>query len=190
MDRSFASGFDLPGQTLMPHDVVAVAALPDALCWHVLYVKSRQEKALAEELAAMGIDHYLPLERQLRFHRNRKTHVELPLFPGYLFLHGTIDEVYSADRTKRVARLIRVSDQLQIERDLNNLKLALTNGTPLRAHAYLSRGTRVEVRTGPLQGLQGIVEDSSRLDRVILQVEMLARAVSLEIDGAMVSPID
>jgi transcription antitermination factor NusG len=190
MDRSLELGFEAPAQILTSQDVSGVEPSPRALCWHVLYVKSRQEKALAEELSAMGIDHYLPLERQLRFHRNRKTHVELPLFPGYLFLHGTIDEMYSADRTKRVARLIHVSDQVQIERDLCNLKLAISNGTPLRAHAYLSRGTRVEVKAGPLKGLQGIVEDSSRLDRVILQVEMLARAVSLEVDGAMVSPID
>jgi transcriptional antiterminator NusG len=170
----------------------AVQDAPERLAgekWHVLYVKSRQEKALSDELSAMRIRHYLPLLRKPRFYRRRKRHVELPLFPGYMFLFGVLDDVYSADRTKRVARVIRVADQQQMELDLKNLRLAESNGAVLRSHTYLRRGTKVEVQEGPLRGLQGIVENATRPSKLVLQVQMLARAASLEIDGALVGPI-
>src|SRR5688572_7208631 len=70
--------------------------------WYVLHVKSRQEKTLAEDLLVRGIDYYLPLIRRIRMYGRRKANVEVPLFPGYLFLKGTLEQVYTADRTGRV----------------------------------------------------------------------------------------
>src|SRR5437762_1028877 len=74
--------------------------------WHVLQTKSRQEKLLRESLEARGMRVYLPLVEVQRNYGGRRAKVELPLFPGYLFLQGTLEEMYEADRTKRVARVI------------------------------------------------------------------------------------
>jgi transcription antitermination factor NusG len=52
------------------------------------------------------------------------------------------------------------------------------------------KGVRVEVRSGPFQGLQGVIEDRAKESRLILQVDVLGRAVTLEIHGAQVEPID
>src|SRR5439155_10333768 len=79
--------------------------------WYVLHTKSRQEKILADELAARRVEHYLPLIKRPRFYGKRKAVVEEPLFPGYVFLFGDLDHAYVADRTKRVANIITVADQ-------------------------------------------------------------------------------
>lgn len=158
--------------------------------WHLLHTKSRQEKALSETLAAKGIAHYLPLAHVNRTYGARKATVELPLFPGYLFLKGNLDEVYSADRTKRVAGIIRVVDQQKIGWELRNLALALTNDMPLDPYPYLRAGLKVEVRSGPLLGLQGVIESRTKRDRLILQVDVLGQATSLEIDGAILNVIE
>src|SRR5687768_8107191 len=110
--------------------------------WHVLHVKSRQEKALTADLRAMGIAHFLPLVRQVRFHGGRKATVEAPLFPGYVFLRGSLDETYTADRTRRVAGIIKVADQKHLEWELRNIHLALSRQAPLMAYAHLKRGVR------------------------------------------------
>jgi transcription termination/antitermination protein NusG len=157
--------------------------------WVVLHTKSRQEKILADDLKVLGIACFLPLIKQVRFYGNRKAMVETPLFPGYVFLRGTMDQAYEADRTKRVARIITVADQKQIEWELGNLHLALSGGAPLEPYPYLKKGVRVEVRSGPFRGLQGVIEDRLNAQRLILQVDMLGRAVSLEIDGALLEPI-
>jgi transcription antitermination factor NusG len=53
----------------------------------------------------------------------------------------------------------------------------------------LVAGTKVEVRAGPFRGLQGVVDSRLKQNRLLLQVEMLSRAVSVEIDAALLDPI-
>jgi transcription antitermination factor NusG len=157
--------------------------------WHVLHTKSRQEKVVAADLAAMGIAHYLPLVRQVRYYGRRKAKVAMPLFPGYVFLRGSLDQVYAADRTKRIANIIAVNAQDQLDWELRNLHLALSKDADLTPFPYLRKGVRVEVRSGPFRGLQGVIEGPAAESRLVLQVDLLGRAVSLEIEGALLDPI-
>lgn len=158
--------------------------------WHVLHTRSRQEKLLAADLAAMGIPYFLPLIREKKHYGKRAVIVETPMFTGYLFLRGTLDEAYRADRTKRVAAVIQVKDQPQIQWELRNLHFALIHSVPLDPFPALVKGVRVEVKSGPLRGLQGIIEDKRRPDRMVLQVELLGRGVSLEVDGSLLDRVD
>lgn len=157
--------------------------------WHLLLVKSHQERLLSRALASMGVAHYLPLVRRIRYWGARKAVVQDPLFPGYVFLRGELDEVYRADRTRRVARIVPVPDQKQIDWELRNIHLALLNDAMLQPYPCLSNGTRVEVRCGPFQGVQGVVSDRARENRLILQVRMLGTATSLEIDAALLDRV-
>jgi transcription antitermination factor NusG len=158
--------------------------------WLVLHVKSRQEKALSNDLAAMSVQHYLPVTTERRIHAGRKVSVQVPVFPGYLFLRGSLDEAYRADRTRRVANIIHVADQIGLNAELFNFRLAIQNNVPLLNHAWLMNGVEVEIIAGPLMGLKGLVEDRHCLDRVILRVNILGRAVSIEVDSSCVAAID
>ena len=167
--------------------VAPVEAWPDMSlgAWFVLRTKARQEKVLAHDLANRGISNFLPLITCTKFYGGRRARVELPLFPGYVFLHGDVDQAYEADRTRRVAQIIRVNDQHRMNDELRNIHIALGAHATLDPYPYLRAGVRVEVREGPFRGLQGIVEDRTRLDRLILLVDTLGQAVSLEIDGSL-----
>ena len=158
--------------------------------WHVLHTKSRQEKLLATTLTDMGIQYYLPLVRRVRYYGRRKVLVEMPLFPGYVFLRGSRDDAFRADRSRRIAQIIAVSDQNQIEWEIANLRLALARLAPLEPYPYISEGMRVEVRSGPFRGLQGYVLQRRKLDRLILRVNSFGKCASLEIDGSLLEPID
>jgi transcription termination/antitermination protein NusG len=158
--------------------------------WFVIHTKSRQEKILSGELERMGVVNYLPLIRQVRYYGRRKFKVEQPLFAGYLFLRGSTEQAYLADRTHRVAQIIKVSDQEHLTWELCNIQQALSYGAVLDSFPFLRKGVRVEVRSGPFRGLQGIIEDTTKNDRLILQVRTLGRAVCLEIEGALLDPLD
>lgn len=178
---------ELYGETAVSRRVIGPH---ETAVWTVLQTRSRQEKALAGDLTAKGIQHYLPLVRRVQVYGGRKFQVELPLFPGYLFVHGSIEDAYTADRTRRVAKIIRVADQKNLDWELRNLRLALEGTVALDPYPYLKRGVRVEVRSGALQGLQGLVEHRSGVNRLILQIDMLGRAVSLEIDASLLDPLE
>lgn len=162
----------------------AVQSAPARGSWYVLHTRSRQEKVLAAELSARDVGHYLPLITRTRYRGPRKVVVDEPLFPGYVFLFGDVDQAYFADRTKRVANIIPVPDQRRFEGELRIIRLALSQDAKLDPYPHLARGVRVEVRSGPFRGLQGIIEDKAKEARLILQVDVLGRAVSLEIQGA------
>lgn len=172
--------------------MIAEAHLPtrDKGDWFVIHTKSRQEKALQQDLAARDVHCYLPLVRQVRFYGSRKFTVEEPLFPGYVFLRGQKDDAYAADRTKRVANILTVNDQVRIDWELRNLALALGQGLRLDPYPYLKVGYRAEVRSGPFRGLQGLIERRTGADRLVLTVDMLGRALSLEMHGALLEPLE
>jgi transcription antitermination factor NusG len=170
----------------------AAIALPDASRgeWFVLRTKSRQEKVLAKDLAAHGIGNFLPIITTERLYAGQRFNVELPLFPGYLFLRGSMDDAYYADRTKRIAQIIRVGDQRKLDAELSSLATVLGSSQRLDPFPYLKAGVRVEIRCGPLQGVRGVIEDRTRKHRVVLQVDALGQAVSLEVDAAIVDIVD
>jgi transcription antitermination factor NusG len=158
--------------------------------WYVLRTRSRQEKVLANSLQARGVGQYLPLVTCTRMYGGRRAKVELPLFPGYLFVCGQPEDVYEADRSGRVAQIIPVGNQSRFDQELRNIYLALEVNATLDPYPYLAKGTHVEVTDGPLRGIRGIVADRACPTRLILQIEMLGQAVAVEIDGACLSVID
>lgn len=158
--------------------------------WFVLQTKSRQEKVLAKDLQARGIRYFLPLVRAVRSYGGRAATVELPLFPGYLFLRGTLDEAYLSDRTRRVAGILNVHDQEKMGWELRNIAMAVGGGVQLDPYPYLQDGVRVEVRAGPFRGMQGLIDGRGKGGLLILQVHLLGRAVSMEVDGSLLDVIE
>lgn len=176
-------------------NTAGIALLPEVTAtainrWYILHTRSRQEKVVALALGSMGVDHYLPLVTRVQFYGKRKVKVKAPLFPGYLFLHGMRDQAFDVDRTGRIAQIIDVPDQAQLAFELKNIQLALKSDTVLDPYPYLHEGIHVEVRSGPFRGIQGLIESRTKCHRLILQVDVLGQASSLEIDGSLLEPIE
>lgn len=158
--------------------------------WLVLHTRSRQEKAVAADLAALQAEYFLPLVAQVRYYGRRKVRADLPLFPGYVFMHGSLDQAYQVDRAGRLANIIQVPDQQGLADELAQIRQALCVGAELRPDAYLRCGMQVEVRSGPFKGVRGVIESFGKRSRLILQIQALGQASSLEIDGSLLEPIE
>ncbi len=163
---------------------------PGVGLWHVIHTKPRQEKALVKSISGQGIHYFLPLVRQIRIYGHRRREVELPLFPGYVFLRGTVEETYCAMDTRRAVRVLSVTDQDGMDHDLHQIAMALRGEGVLDPYPYLREGVRVRVRSGPFCGLEGLVDAKKRGDRIILIVRTIGRATSLEIDASLLEVID
>ncbi len=159
--------------------------------WHVLHTKSRQEKAVAAALNAAGFSTYLPLLAHVRFYGHRKRRVELPLFSSYVFLSGPREATHLAIATGRVANVIPVADQNRFEHEVRQIRKALDGGAQLHPYSFLTRGRRVRVTAGPFRDIEGLIEEEPGCaDRLVLQVQALGRATSLEIDISLLQPVD
>ncbi|MFB0553836.1 MAG: transcription termination/antitermination protein NusG [Phycisphaerae bacterium] len=158
--------------------------------WWVAHTRSRNEKALAHDLISKNISYFLPMSWKVRRRSRRKIRSFLPLFSGYLFFCGQENQRIELLKTNRVANLIEVHDQEKLLDELVQIAHALQTGAPLLPHKYIKAGERCRVIAGPLIGLEGIVVTTRGATRLVLQVDILGQAASVEIDIDMIEVID
>ena len=152
--------------------------------WYALYVKSRTEKKVAEELKAENIEFYLPLEKKLRQWSDRKKWVEEPLFRSYIFVNITPKEyfrvLYLPGAVKYVSfegNAVPVPQQ-QIEA----IKIYLEESDPfLLENEKWAVGQPVEVIAGKLTGLKGVLITAKNKKRVKVQIDVVGSSIILQI---------
>jgi len=74
--------------------------------WYAIYTRSRREKKVSMELEERGLEHFLPLVPQLRYWKDRKKIVKMPIFPGYVFVNIKLSEKIRVLRANGVIRFI------------------------------------------------------------------------------------
>jgi transcriptional antiterminator RfaH len=158
--------------------------------WWVAHTKSRNEKALAQDLIRKDISYFLPMTWRVRRQRGRTLRSLLPLFGGYLFFCGQESQRIELLRTNRVANLIEVKDQKKLLDELLQFEQALRAGVPLVPYKYIRAGQRCRVTAGPLADLCGTVVRTKNVTRLVLQIDMLGQAASVEIDIDMVEILE
>ena len=158
--------------------------------WWVVHTRSRNEKALAHDLISKNVSYFLPMSWKVSRRSRRTVRSLLPLFSGYLFFCGKEDQRVELLRTNRVANLIEVIDQETLLDELMQIDQALRAGAPLTPHKYIKAGKRCKVIAGPFIGLEGIVVRTKKATRLVLQVDMLGQASSVEIDIDMIEVLD
>lgn len=150
--------------------------------WWVVHTKSRNEKSLAQDLIVRDVCYFLPMRWQKRHVRGRKIKSLLPLFSGYLFVCGEEAERLKVLQTNRAANIIPVKDQQCLIEELTCIERALLAGVDLQPHKYVKAGSRCRVTSGPLKDIEGIVDKTGSGTRLILKVDMLGQAASVEVD--------
>jgi transcription antitermination factor NusG len=158
--------------------------------WWVAHTKSRNEKALAHDLINREINYFLPMTWKVRRKSRRTIKSLLPLFSGYVFFCGDENQRLELLRTDRVANLIEVKNQQQLINELVQIERVLRTGEPITPHKYLKKGQKCRVIAGPLMGVQGIIVSLKGQTRLVLQVDMLGQAASVEIEIDMIEPVE
>ena len=164
-------------------------AAPDR--WIVLHTRSRQEKAVGRQLAATRQEYRLPLVRRVTATSNSHRKVTVPLFPGYVFLHGQPEAAYEAVSSKRVCQILEVRDQARLEAELADVMRAVESQPLVERYIGIPPGTHCRVVRGPLKGVEGHVLDerNARSTRLILSVDMLGQGASVEIERDFLEPL-
>ena len=150
--------------------------------WYAVNTQPYQEARADENLRRQGFYSWLPRFRRPRKHARRTDHVLAPLFPGYLFvrLDPEIERWRSINGTFGVVRLLcngdtplAVPDGL-VEEIMQRRDGSGTVVVPLRR---LAVGEAVRVAVGPFADLEGLFQEMSGRDRVVLLFNLLGRKV-------------
>lgn len=153
--------------------------------WYAAYTFPRHEKAVAEQLRTKLVDNYLPVFEKLSRWKDRMARVQLPLFPGYVFVRIPLRERIKVLESSGVLRLVGFNGHPTPlpEGEIESLKmyLAFRKAEPF---PYLTAGKRVEVRAGPLAGLEGVVVRRKGRMRIVVSIDSIQRSIALELEAA------
>ncbi|OQX71698.1 MAG: hypothetical protein B6D62_01535 [Candidatus Cloacimonas sp. 4484_275] len=149
--------------------------------WFVVYVKPNRAKKLAEYAFRNGIHYFLPLKDSIRVYGNRKIKFTKPLFPGYIFIKCNPKERQKLIISGHIVKFLNVDNENELLFSLKQINFGRERGVNFSAHKYIRKGMRVEIVSGALKGMKGFVEESEKLDKVILQVDILRQAVSVSV---------
>jgi transcriptional antiterminator RfaH len=173
---------------MAPEDLLSNPAVleADSSDWWVLHTRPRAEKSLARHFLARDVSFFLPLYQHQWRTRGRLFRAHMPLFPGYLFLRGDADTRVLALETNQVVRTLPVVDTNQLCADLIRIHRMMQAGMLLAPEEQLQPGTPVEIVAGPLAGLEGKILQRGKQLRFFVEVRLLQRGVSVEIEGWMI----
>jgi transcriptional antiterminator RfaH len=177
--------------SVYPEELFAVPSSipPGERAWWVLHTKPRQEKSITRQLLKQSIPFFLPLADRRLVMRGRVVCSHVPLFPSYVFLFGNRDERVAALATGRVVQSLEVANQEELWRDLAQVKRLLDSGAAVRPEGRLVPGTAVEISSGPLAGLKGVILSESTKKRFVVQVDFLQQGASVLLDDFYLTPV-
>jgi transcription antitermination factor NusG len=159
--------------------------------WYVAYTSANHEKRVTEQFARRSVEHFLPLYESVRRWKDRRMKLQLPLFPGYVFVRFALGNRLKVLQVPGVARLVGFNGQPAVLPDSEVEALRIGTAVDLFAepHPYLTVGRRVKVKRGPLEGVEGILVRKKNALRLVLSVDLIMRSASVEIEAGDVEAI-
>lgn len=158
--------------------------------WYAAHTSANHEKRVALQVAQRSLEHFLPVYESVRQWKDRRIKLELPLFPGYVFVRLALRDRLRVLQVPGVARLVGfngVPTSLPDE-EIERLRVALAEGLRAEPHPYLKVGRRVRITRGPLAGREGLLKRWKGGLRVVLSIESIQRSISMEVDASSVMP--
>ncbi len=158
--------------------------------WYAAHTRANHEKRLAEQLAERSVEHFLPLYACVRRWKDRRVTLQLPLFPGYILVRLPLRERMRVLQIPGVARLVGFngSPAPLPDAEIEALREKLNRQVRAEPHPYLQAGRRVRVRTGPLEGFEGILVRRKHKYRIVVSIDLIMRSIAAEVDLADVEP--
>lgn len=158
--------------------------------WYAAYTCANHEKRVLDQLDRRSIESFLPVYGSIRRWKDRKVRLELPLFPGYIFIRLALCDQLRILEVPSVVRLVGFGGKaLELPAaEIENLRAAMGRHARIEPYPYLCAGRRVCVTSGPLAGLTGIVIRRKGMSRLVLSVDQILRSAIAEIDATDVEP--
>jgi len=159
--------------------------------WFAAYTSPRHEKHVSLQMQCRGIQNFLPLYKSIRRWKDRRKELELPIFPGYLFVRIALRERLNVLQLPGVVDLVSFQGRPAPlpDAEIEMLQRRLLHSAGLQPHPFLTVGRRVRVHSGPMAGTEGILVRKRDKLRVVLSIELIRRSVAMEIDQSDIEPL-
>jgi transcription termination/antitermination protein NusG len=160
--------------------------------WFAVRVRSRHEALIKATLENKGYEAFLPTYRPVRGRRRSSATEVRALFPGYLFCRFDPKRRLPILVTPGVIQIVGVAktpvpvDEAELEY-VRRVVEANASASPVQ---YMEVGQKVRLESGPLAGIEGILQEIKNTTRLVVCVTVLRRSLAVEIDADWVGLSD
>jgi len=151
------------------------------LAWFVAHTRPRREKKLKAYCERDGTLVTLPCYRTVHKYRGKTVVFEKPLFPGYVFLQLRPEQQQRVIQSEHVARLLTVPDQPLFIRQLGDILRVLATNSDVFLAPAIGAGSWVKIKSGPLRGMDGWVEQRYGPTTVLLRLDFIGQAAAVKV---------
>ena len=158
--------------------------------WFAMHTRHQHELKVSQILSNKGFETFLPIYQAKRQWSDRKKSLYLPLFPGYVFVAQIGERRYDVLNTQGVAAIVSTAGIPSeiAEEEIDVVRKCATDSTKVEPHPYMQIGDEVRVCSGPLTGTYGFLVRKKDSYRLVVCVEILGRAASVELGAADLEP--
>lgn len=151
--------------------------------WFVAHTRPRQEKKLKGFCDREQIAATLPCYQTVHKYRGKTVTFRKPLFPGYVFLQLSAGQKQLVLQSDHVANLLVVVDQGRFKRQLGEILAALDTELEIRLAPQIGQGCKVKIKSGPLRGMEGWVEERYGMATVLLRLDFIGQAAAVKLQA-------
>jgi len=165
----------------------------ESLDWLVLQTRARFERRASNQLLSQHQQAFVPVARERRRWTDRYETLELPMFPGYVFVRAVLK---AADRLAILqssgvfgfvtykGTIARVSDQ-----QIGYLRTIVEQNSHWSPYRFVADGPRARVRDGHLEGLEGILATDKTGKKLVISIEPMQRSIAVSVDSFLVEAL-
>ena len=153
------------------------------ILWFVAHTRPRCEKSLVRYCDREGLETVVPLFKSVKKYRGKTVTFEKPVFANYVFLRITSAQRQKVFQNGHVANLLDVPDQLEFERQLQDILDALESDLEIVLAPEIKRGSKVKIIRGPLRGMEAWVEKRTGKIQVHLRLDFIGQGVAATLEA-------
>ena len=154
--------------------------------WYALWTRSRHEQVVREQLEQKRVEAFLPTVTRWSRWKDRKKKIDWPLFPGYCFARFNPRERLPILKCTGVVSIISFEGEPAPipEHEIEGIRALIESELAYDPCPRIREGMMVEVVHGPLKSVIGRLIRKGSHARLVLSVDLIGQAVSVEVDAA------
>ena len=158
--------------------------------WFAVWTRSRHEQVVRQQLETKGIEAFLPTITRWSRWKDRKKKIDWPLFPGYCFARFVPDSGLTVLKCVGVVNIVSFEGKPAPipDHEVEGIRRLVTSELQYDPCPLIHEGMMVEVVHGALKGVIGRLVRKGSHARLVLSVDLIGQAVSVEVDAADVRP--
>jgi len=159
--------------------------------WFAIWTRSRHEQVVREQLQRKQYEAFLPTVARWSRWKDRKKKIDWPLFPGYCFARLNPLDTLPVLKCTGVVGIVSVEGKPAPipDYELDSIRLLISSEFQFDPCPLIREGMMVEVVHGPLRGVVGrLMRKDPKHASLVLSVDLIGQAVSVEVDAADVKP--